>query len=109
MLYKIGVGRALVPDGAALDRPLGRGLNLQIKVAAVAPLVAALEAAGIAPALPVEEQWYRAGDVLHGLRQFMVGDPDGYLLRPSEPLGSVRVEAAEGPSPARRGGVVANP
>ena len=30
-----------------------------------------------------EEKWYRAGDIEIGVRQFLVQDPDGYLLRSS--------------------------
>ena len=51
----------------------------EITVRALAPLLAAL---GDHPlALPVEEMWYRAGEVEIGVRQFIVADPDGYLLR----------------------------
>jgi lactoylglutathione lyase len=38
--------------------------------------------------LPLEERWYRRGDVLLGQRQFVVQDPDGYLLRFCQDLGS---------------------
>ena len=31
--------------------------------------------------LPLEERWYRAGAGQIGQRQFVVADPDGYLLR----------------------------
>lgn len=35
-----------------------------------------------------EENWYRTGNVLSGAREFLVQDPDGYLLRFSEHLGT---------------------
>ncbi|MEO9168740.1 MAG: VOC family protein, partial [Aestuariivirga sp.] len=34
-----------------------------------------------------EEKWYRAGDEEVGQRQFLVQDPDGYLLRLCQPIG----------------------
>jgi coproporphyrinogen III oxidase len=33
--------------------------------------------------LPIKETWYRADDVELGSRQFIVLDPDGYMLFPS--------------------------
>ena len=34
-----------------------------------------------------EEKWYRAGDVEIGVRQFLIQDPDGYLLRLQQEIG----------------------
>ena len=45
-------------------------------------------AAGHALFLPLEEKWYRRDDVEIGVRQFIVQDPDGYLLRLSEGIGT---------------------
>lgn len=73
---------------APLEPPLGRGINLQIEVAALAPLAARLEAAGIAPFRPMRTAWYRDGDVEHGQAELLVQDPDGYLLRFVEVLGT---------------------
>ena len=73
---------------APRERPYGRGINLQIEVDDLAPILARLEAAGIALFRPVEEAWYRAGEGYSGNRQFLVQDPDGYLLRMFEDLGS---------------------
>lgn len=72
---------------APRERPYGRGINLQIEVVDLAPILARLEAAGIALFRPVEEAWYRAGEGYAGNRQFLVQDPDGYLLRMFEDLG----------------------
>ncbi len=71
-----------------LDRPLGRGINFQIEVDAIAPILARLHAASWPLFLPAEEKWYRDGAVEHGQRQFLVQDPDGYLLRLAETLGT---------------------
>ena len=72
---------------APREKPYGRGINLQIEVAAIAPILARLEEAGIVLFRPVEEAWYRSGDAYSGNRQFLVQDPDGYLLRIFEDLG----------------------
>ena len=37
--------------------------------------------------VPLEERWYARGDTEIGHRQFVVADPDWYLLRFHEPLG----------------------
>lgn len=84
MLERIGADSWKTAD---LEPPLGRGINLQMEVTGLAPLVQRLEAARWPLWRPVEERWYRAGEVEHGQRQFLVQDPDGYLLRFCEPLG----------------------
>lgn len=38
--------------------------------------------------LAMEEKWYRRDALLLGVRQFIVLDPDGYLLRLSQSLGT---------------------
>lgn len=45
---------------------------------------------------PVEENWYRAGDVEIGCREFLVQDPNGYLLPFSENIGLRAVAAGIG-------------
>ncbi|TSD85006.1 VOC family protein [Mycobacterium sp. KBS0706] len=71
-----------------LEQPYGRGINLQIEVGDLGPLHAAVLAAEAPLLLPLEERWYRCGDGLVGQRQFVVQDPDGYLLRFCQDLGS---------------------
>jgi len=34
------------------------------------------------------ERWYRAGTTQNGLRQFLVQDPDGYLIMFAESIGT---------------------
>ncbi|MHB1100560.1 MAG: bleomycin resistance protein [Burkholderiales bacterium] len=87
MIDQIDKGRNFEIEDAPLEYPYGRGLNVQIRVDAVVPLVDALAAAGIKLHLSLEEKWYRKGDVELGNRQFVVMDPDGYLLRFFEDLG----------------------
>lgn len=77
-----------------LERPLGRGINFQIGVDAVSAIVERLAAASWPLFMEPEEKWYRAGAVEVGQRQFLVQDPDGYLLRLAEDLGSRPVSVA---------------
>ena len=72
---------------APRERPHGRGVNLQIEVEDLGPILTRLQQAGIPLFWPVEEAWYRANDRYLGNRQFLVQDPDGYLLRFFEDLG----------------------
>ena len=72
---------------APLEPPFGRGVNLQVRTTAVADLAARLQAAGHAFLIPMETRWYRIGRGERGNRQFVVADPDGYLLRFFEDLG----------------------
>ncbi|WP_279358766.1 bleomycin resistance protein [Methylobacterium indicum] len=76
-----------------MDRPLGRGINLQIEVAAVEPILGRLDAAAWPLFMAVEDAWYRAGAIEVGQRQFLVQDPDGYLLRLGAKLGERPVAA----------------
>jgi catechol 2,3-dioxygenase-like lactoylglutathione lyase family enzyme len=77
---------------ATLEAPFGRGVNLQIRVADAAGLLARLEDVDHSPLIALETRWYRAGAVERGNRQFVVADPDGYLLRFFEDLGERRAE-----------------
>ena len=77
------------------EPPLGNGVNLQIEVPALAPILDRLATAGWPLVMPVEDAWYRRGDQELGQRQFVVADPDGYVLRLAEPLG-LRLGVARG-------------
>jgi catechol 2,3-dioxygenase-like lactoylglutathione lyase family enzyme len=71
-----------------LQPPYGRGVNLLIRTTNVAGLYARLVAAECRIQVPIEEKWYRRDEHFIGARQFVVQDPDGYLLRFSEGLGA---------------------
>ena len=70
-----------------LTYPFGRGVNFQIEVTDVDTLMARIRAAGHAPFVPIEERWYETDRGWTGNRQFVVADPDGYLLRFCQDLG----------------------
>lgn len=86
MLDQIGLGRTFDNGDGPWQHPLGRGMNLQIRILNLFPLYAKLNAAQIPLFLDLEEKWYRTGDGETGVLQFVVADPDGYLLRFYEPL-----------------------
>jgi catechol 2,3-dioxygenase-like lactoylglutathione lyase family enzyme len=83
-------GRTFV--SGELSHPYGRGMNLQIEVRDVDALHARVAASGARIHLALEEKWYRRGDAELGNRQFVVEDPDGYLLRFFQDLGSRKLE-----------------
>jgi catechol 2,3-dioxygenase-like lactoylglutathione lyase family enzyme len=72
---------------AELSRPFGRGMNIQIDVENVDAIHRACHAEGLVIFRAMEEKWYRRDDVLLGCRQFIVQDPDGYLLRFAQSIG----------------------
>lgn len=82
MLEQEGVGRNWITG--ALDRPLGRGINLQISVSenVLERILRALSTAHRPLFMQPETRWYCVGSREEvGVRQFLVTDPDGYLAR----------------------------
>lgn len=79
MLDQLGAGRDWLT--ASLERPLGRGVNFQIEVSALAPILARVERAGLLLFTPTETKTYSVGSAHVTQHQFCVQDPDGYLLR----------------------------
>ena len=71
-----------------LEQPYGRGMNLQIEVSDVDALYERVCASGASVPVPLEERWYRRDAELLGVRQFVMLDPDGYLLRFAEDFGT---------------------
>lgn len=70
-----------------LEPPFGRGLNFQIEVDDAASLHDRLLASGFSMFRPLTTEWYRVGNLENGQTQFLVQDPDGYLLRFVQHLG----------------------
>lgn len=86
MLEQRGIGRNWV--AGPLEPPFGRGVNLQIGVPSLEPILAALAGAGWPLFMAPETKWYRIDERTEaGVRQFVVADPDGYLVRFQESLG----------------------
>lgn len=88
MIDQIGAGRTFDNGHLPHHYPFGKGLNVQIWVPSVLPLVEALARLAYPLYLPLEDKWYRVGAEETGNRQFIVADPDGYLLRFFQDIGS---------------------
>ncbi|UUY05631.1 VOC family protein [Svornostia abyssi] len=86
MLEEPASASRLLPAGATLEPPYGRGMHLEIDVDDVGALHDATVRAGLEPLLPLEDRWYERADDAVLVRQFAVQDPDGYVLRFTEEL-----------------------
>ncbi len=87
MLEEIRNDSARIWLNAPLEKPFGRGINFEIKTNNIDQLYADVQKAGIKIFLLIEEKWYRANNIELGNRQFIVQDPDGYMLRFAQDLG----------------------
>ncbi|EGR0209244.1 VOC family protein [Vibrio vulnificus] len=67
--------------------PLGRGVNFQIELSDISPVYERVKASNIKLFRELKETWYDVGECLSGQKEFLVQDPDGYLLRFSQYLG----------------------
>lgn len=70
-----------------LEKPFGRGMHFQIEVPDVQSLYQSFKNANWPIFFDMEEKWYRANEKELGNKQFLVQDPDGYLLRFFQDLG----------------------
>ena len=71
-----------------LERPFGRGMHFQIEVPDVQSLYENFKKANWPIFFDMEEKWYRVKDHEVGNKQFLVQDPDGYLFRFFQDLGT---------------------
>jgi catechol 2,3-dioxygenase-like lactoylglutathione lyase family enzyme len=85
MIDTLGKGRTWT--SGTMERPFGRGLNLRIEVKDIQVVYNAVKSAGLRMAMEMEDIWYPRGKQEKGNRQFIVSDPDGYLLRFYQDLG----------------------
>ena len=74
-------------DVAPLSYPFGNGINFQLEVDNVEHIYNSLKNNNYKITFEIEENWYRQENKLLGNKEFLVQDPDGYLLRFSEDLG----------------------
>ncbi len=70
-----------------MEPPFGRGAVIQVFVADVDALAVAMIAAGVPLYVPLRDKWRDWGDRLGGQREFLVQDPDGYLVMVAQRLG----------------------
>lgn len=65
----------------ALEYPFGRGINFEMTVSDVEAVYKRLSDADIRPFREMKVSRYRSGDEEIVQKEFLVQDPDGYLLR----------------------------
>jgi catechol 2,3-dioxygenase-like lactoylglutathione lyase family enzyme len=71
-----------------LDRPLGRGVNFQLEVVDAEATLSSLRGIGFLPFREMQDTWYAISEHFEeGQREFLVQDPDGYLMRFAQYLG----------------------
>jgi catechol 2,3-dioxygenase-like lactoylglutathione lyase family enzyme len=80
---------------AELEYPFGRGINFQITVKNLDGIYSRLAKKDYPIHLPLEKKSYRVGGRFVSVRQFMIIDPDGYLLRLNS-LANVNSGATQG-------------
>ena len=66
---------------APLSYPFGNGINFQLEVNNLDEIYNNFKNNNYKIAFDIEENWYRQDDKLLGNREFLIQDPDGYLLR----------------------------
>ena len=64
-----------------LEYPFGRGINFEMTVSDVEAVYKRLSDAGIRPFREMKVSRYRSGNEKVVQKEFLVQDPDGYLLR----------------------------
>lgn len=75
-----------------LEYPFGRGINIQIEVKAVKKLIEKIKSSHIQLFEELKDNVYRVGKDLNGNREFLIQDPDGYLLRFFQDLGKKKIK-----------------
>lgn len=69
---------------AELTLPLGRGVNFQIEVDDIERIFDRISAHGVTLYRDLRDNHYNTGERIACQREFLVQDPDGYLLRFSQ-------------------------
>jgi hypothetical protein len=64
-----------------MEKPYGRGINFQFTTDELDQLIDRLNKAGISLYEGKKEKWRDLGGQMEGSVEFLVQDPDGYLLR----------------------------
>ena len=74
-------------ETGALEPPFGRGAIIQVYVEDVDAIATRFTAADHPFYVPLREKWRDWGDRLGGQREFLVQDPDGYLVMVAQRIG----------------------
>ena len=78
-------------DVAPLSYPFGNGINFQLEVENLDEIYNNFKNLDYKITFDIEENWYRQDNRLLGNKEFLIQDPDGYLLRFSEDLGEKEI------------------
>ncbi len=90
MIVELGRGRQWITDD--LKKPLGRGINFQMEASNWSEQLGKLRKKNWPLFMEPETKWYRVDGVEKGQQQFLVQDPDGYLLRLAQAVGERKVQ-----------------
>ena len=74
-------------DVGELKYPFGNGINFQLEVDYLDEIYNNFKENNYEIAFDIEENWYRQDDKMLGNKEFLIQDPDGYLLRFTQDLG----------------------
>ena len=78
-------------DVSPLSYPFGNGINFQLEVENLDEIYISFKNSDYKITFDIEENWYRQDSKLLGNKEFLIQDPDGYLLRFSEDLGEKEI------------------
>ncbi len=70
------------------EYPLGRGINFELTISDIEPAYLKLRKAKYPIKLDLHHKEYRIKNQLVEVKQFLVMDPDGYLIRLAQELGT---------------------
>jgi catechol 2,3-dioxygenase-like lactoylglutathione lyase family enzyme len=74
-------------ETGTMEAPFGRGMVVQVYLRDVDAVAARVVAAGVRFYVEPREKWRDWGDRLGGQREFLVQDPDGYLVMVVQRIG----------------------
>lgn len=75
-------------ETGSFEQPLGRGAIIQLGVKDINAAYSAIVEAGVPRYLELREKWRHWGDREGGQREFLVQDPDGYLVMVAQKIGT---------------------
>ena len=74
-------------DVSPLSYPFGNGINFQLEVENLDEIYNSFKNSNYKITFDIQENWYRQDDKMLGNKEFLIQDPDGYLLRFTQDLG----------------------
>lgn len=74
-----------------LSYPFGNGINFQLEVENLDEIYNSFKNSNYKITFDIQENWYRQDDKMLGNKEFLIQDPDGYLLRFMQDLGEKEV------------------